>query len=222
MLKIFTGLISELGTIKNIARGKASYQLTIDHKKMMGDLKVGDSVAVNGACLTVIEIKEDNFTVDVMPESVKLTTIQYLSVGSKANLEQTLRLSDRLDGHIVSGHVDGMGKIVKKVKDDIAWRITVAASKDILNFIVLKGSITIDGISLTVTEITDTNFTVSIIPLTAKHTTLGIKDVGEMVNLETDVLAKYVAKLLNLTSNKSNDKSGISLALLAENGYINN
>lgn len=222
MLKIFTGLISELGTIKNIARGKASYQLTIDHKKMMGDLKVGDSVAVNGACLTVIEIKEDNFTVDVMPESVKLTTIQYLSVGSKANLEQTLRLSDRLDGHIVSGHVDGMGKIVKKVKDDIAWRITVAASKDILNFIVLKGSITIDGISLTVIEITDTNFTVSIIPLTAKHTTLGIKDVGEMVNLETDVLAKYVAKLLNLTSNKSNDKSGISLALLAENGYINN
>lgn len=196
--------------------------MTIEYKKSMEDLKIGDSVAVNGSCLTVVQIGADNFIVDVMPESVSLTTVQYLSVGSKVNLEQTLRLSDRLDGHIVSGHVDGMGKIVKKVKDDIAWRITVAASKDILNFIVLKGSITIDGISLTVTEITDTNFTVSIIPLTAKHTTLGIKDVGEMVNLETDVLAKYVAKLLNLTSNKSNDKSGISLALLAENGYINN
>lgn len=222
MLKIFTGLISELGIIKNIARGKASYQLTIDSKKTMEDLKIGDSVAVNGSCLTVVQLKEENFTVDVMPESVKLTTVQYLSVGSKVNLERTLRLSDRLDGHIVSGHVDGMGKIVKKIKDDIAWRITVGAEKDILAFIVLKGSITIDGISLTVTEVTETNFTVSIIPLTAKNTTLGTKDVGEMVNLETDVLAKYVAKLLNLTGNKSKGQSGISLALLAENGYITN
>lgn len=213
---MFTGLVAELGTVQSLARQGESYHLTVSAAKVMVNLKIGDSVAVNGACLTVVRLDGGAFTADVMPETVRLTNIGQLRVGDKVNLERTLRLCDGLDGHIVSGHVEGQGVIAGRRPEGIAMVVNISAPPELLKYIIKKGSVAIDGISLTVTQTTDTDFSVSLIPHTAKETTLGFKDVGDKVNLETDIIGKYVERMLNW------DKKRDGAALLDKNTLLEN
>ncbi len=216
---MFTGLVAELGTVEKLARQGESYHLTLAARKVLQNLKIGDSVAVNGVCLTVVQMDDAGFTADVMPETVRLTNIGSLHAGDRVNLERTLRLCDGLDGHIVSGHVEGLGVIASRRADGIAMVVTIITPPELLRYIIKKGSIAIDGISLTVTQVTDTSFSVSLIPHTAKETTLGFKDVGDSVNLETDIIGKYVERMLGLADKK---QSGALLDknILLENGFI--
>lgn len=216
---MFTGLVAELGTVQNLARQGESYHLTVAAKKVMHNLKIGDSVAVNGACLTVVEMTEGSFTADVMPETVRLTNIGSLRSGDRVNLERTLRLCDGLDGHIVSGHVEGLGTIISQRPEGIAVVVTIGTEPRLLKYILPKGSIAIDGISLTVTQVTDSSFSVSLIPHTAKETTLGIKTVGDNVNLETDIIGKYVERMLGFR-NKENKELTLDKNILMENGFM--
>ncbi len=218
---MFTGLVAELGTVQNLARQGNSYHLTVQAKKVMDNLKIGDSVAVNGACLTVVQMTNDAFTADVMPETVRLTNIGMLSNGSRVNLERTLRLCDGLDGHIVSGHVEGLGTIVSQRPEGIAVVVTIQTPPELLRYIITKGSIAIDGISLTVTQVTDTGFSVSLIPHTAKETTLGFKKVGDKVNLETDIIGKYVERMLSTAPvAKENKEQPLTKESLFANGFL--
>lgn len=214
---MFTGLIAELGTVRNLKKIDSSYQLTVGAAKILANLKIGESIAVNGACLTVITVGQREFTVDVMPETVRYTTVGTLKNGDKVNLEKTLRLQDGLDGHIVSGHVEGVGTITRRVQDSIAWLVTITAPENLMKYIIKKGSITIDGISLTVTDVDKNTFTVSIIPHTAKETTLGFKTVGASVNLETDIIGKYVEQMLNFKEKK---QGSLDKNKLFENGFL--
>ena len=218
---MFTGLVAELGTVQRLARQGSSYHLTVGAKEVLANLKIGDSVAVNGACLTVVRMDEGGFTADVMPETVRLTNIGSLQPGSKVNLERTLRLCDGLDGHIVSGHVEGLGTISEQRPEGIAVVVTIATPPELLKYIIKKGSIAIDGISLTVTEVTDTSFSVSLIPHTAKETTLGFKKVGDSVNLETDILGKYVERMLTWNKQTQAGKADtLNMQTLLENGFV--
>lgn len=216
---MFTGLVAELGTVQSLARQGESYHLTVSAAKVMVNLKIGDSVAVNGACLTVVRLDGGAFTADVMPETVRLTNIGQLRVGDKVNLERTLRLCDGLDGHIVSGHVEGQGVIAGRRPEGIAMVVTISAPPELLKYIIKKGSVAIDGISLTVTQTTDTDFSVSLIPHTAKETTLGFKDVGDRVNLETDIIGKYVERMLSWDK-KQNGAALLDKNMLLENGFM--
>ncbi len=215
---MFTGLVAELGTVTALKPLKQSYNITVKANKVLDNLKIGDSVAVNGACLTVVKITGKEFTADVMPETVKLTNLRHLKNGDKVNLERTLRLCDGLDGHIVSGHVEGIGIILSKNVEGIAEIVKVKTPPELLKYIIKKGSIAIDGISLTVIEVTDNSFSVSLIPHTAAETTLGFKKPGDEVNLETDIIGKYVEHLLNFKAPEH--KQGLSKAKLFENGFI--
>ena len=212
---MFTGLVAELGTVTELKPLKQSYNITVKAQKVLENLKIGDSIAVNGACLTVVKISGSAFTADIMPETVKLTNLRNLKSGDKVNLERTLKLSDGLDGHIVSGHVEGIGVIASKKAQGIAEIVTVKTPPQLLKYIIKKGSIAIDGISLTLTDVTETAFSVSLIPLTVKDTTLGKKKVGDAVNLETDILGKYVEKLINHKLD-----GGLTKASLLENGFL--
>ena len=193
---MFTGLIAELGTVERMAEGSTTCQLTVRARKILPGVKIGDSIAVNGVCLTVVHLRGDTFTADVMPETVRRTTLHQLQPGDKVNLEKALRPSDGLDGHIVQGHVEGVGTIQQIVPEGNALVYRIQTPRELLRYIVEKGSIAVDGISLTVTEADGMGFGVSLIPHTAKMTTLGYKSVGDTVNLETDILARYVEKML--------------------------
>lgn len=216
---MFTGLVAEMGTVQRLDRQGESYHLTVSAVKVMQNLKIGDSVAVNGACLTVVNMHDSVFTADVMPETVRLTNIGSLHAGDKVNLERTLRLCDGLDGHIVSGHVEGLGTIISRRPEGIANVVEIAAEARLLRYILPKGSIAIDGISLTVTAVTDSSFSVAIIPHTAQETTLGFKGVGDKVNLETDIIGKYVERLLNTGAYGKSEKQ-LDKNILLENGFI--
>ena len=215
---MFTGIIEEIGTIKGIKRGNRSVVLEVKAKKVLEDLKVGDSIATNGVCLTVISFDSGRFCADVMPETMQRSNLGELRAGSPVNLERALSLNGRLGGHIVSGHVDGMGMIVGRERDENAIRVTIATSGELLRYIVEKGSITIDGISLTVVSVSDSVFTVSVIPHTRDETTLVKKQVGDNVNLENDVIAKYVEKLMRPAS-PAEPKGGLTLDFLLANGF---
>lgn len=218
---MFTGLVAELGTVEKLARQGESYHLTVAAKKVMNNLKIGDSVAVNGACLTVVHMDDNAFTADVMPETVRLTNIGSLHAGDRVNLERTLRLCDGLDGHIVSGHVEGLGTIVSQRPEGIAVVVSFTAESRLLKYILPKGSIAIDGISLTVTEVTEAGFSVSLIPHTAKETTLGFKTVGDKVNLETDIIGKYVERMLGFNAPKEQEYGeALDMNMLMKNGFI--
>jgi len=216
---MFTGLVEELGKVKAIARGPKSVRLTVTANKVVSDVKLGDSIAVNGTCLTVVDYSSSWFTADVMPETVDRTILSKLKLGDTVNLERTLRVGDRFGGHIVSGHIDGMGIIKDMQKDDNAVVIRIEAEPAVMRYIIEKGSVAIDGISLTVVAYGDNWFTVSLIPHTASLTTLGIKTVGSHVNLETDVIGKYVEKLLGLNTPKKSRDSHISIDFLRSNGF---
>ena len=215
---MFTGIIEETGTIREIQRGAKSSRLKIQGSLIFDDLKLGDSVAVNGVCLTVAEYTKDTFTADVMFETLKRTSIGDLTIGSRVNLERAMPANGRFGGHIVSGHIDGTGTIIEIKKDDNAILYTVRAPSDVMKYIVEKGSIAIDGISLTIAGITTENFTVSIIPHTAKLTILSEKAVGDMVNLENDIIGKYVEKLMGYAS-EAESKSNLTREFLAQHGF---
>lgn len=217
---MFTGLVEELGRVKSLARGARSVRLTVGAKAIMGDVKLGDSIAVNGTCLTVVDFGDSWFTADVMPETVERTAMAGLKNGDVVNLERTLRVGDRLGGHIVSGHIDGVGVIRAKETNDNAVIVRIGAPAAVMRYIVEKGSVAIDGISLTVVAAGPDWFTVSLIPHTAAVTTLGFKGVGAPVNLEADVIGKYVEKLLGLAPPQGAEgKSGLSAEFLAEHGF---
>ena len=215
---MFTGIIEEIGTVKGVKRGNRSVVLEVQAKKVLEDLKVGDSIATNGVCLTVTSFTGSVFCADVMPETMQRSNLGELRAGDRVNLERALTLNGRLGGHIVSGHIDGTGKIVGREKDENAIWISVATSGELLRYIVDKGSITIDGISLTVVSVNDAGFTVSIIPHTQDETTVVKKKIGDTVNLENDVIAKYVEKLMR-PAEPSEPKGGMTLDFLLANGF---
>jgi riboflavin synthase len=216
---MFTGLVEELGYVQAMVRGSKSVRLTVSAAKILSDVKLGDSIAVNGTCLTVVAFSAASFTADVMPETVDRTALAGLKNGDRVNLERTLAVGDRFGGHIVSGHIDGVGIIKDKRRDDNAVIIGIEAPAAVMKYIVKKGSIAIDGISLTVVDHTQTAFTVSLIPHTATVTTLGFKKAGDQVNLETDIIGKYVEKLLHRETDKDAKGSGITGDFLAKHGF---
>ena len=219
---MFTGLIEEIGKITAIRKGKNSYQFSIKAHKVLMETQIGDSICSNGACLTVTSMNSNEFTVDVMSETVEKTNFSALKIGSLVNLERALRLSDRLGGHMVSGHIDGIGKIKSIEKDDIAWRIKISAASSLLLQMIDKGSIAIDGISLTIIKVDTDYFETSIIPHTAQETTLLQKKVNDTVNLETDMIGKYINRFVNQsqTPTKNQSKSSVDMDFLAKNGFL--
>lgn len=218
---MFTGIIEELGVIQEIKKGSKSSKLLIKANKVLESTKVGDSICTNGVCLTVTDLKINSFEADIMAETLRRSNLGDLKVGSKVNLERALTLQSRLGGHIVSGHIDGTGKVISLVKEDNATWVTIKTTNDILRYIVLKGSITIDGISLTVAYVDDKSFKVSIIPHTAQETTLLNKTNGDTVNLECDVISKYVEKLMGFAPmDKYNESASITEDFLKINGFF--
>jgi riboflavin synthase len=192
---VFTGLVADLGRVAAIERSANGVRLTIS-SSLATDLHEGDSVAVNGVCLTATALDDDSFAADVMNATLSRTSLRHLDAGGAVNLELPLRPTDRLGGHVVQGHVDGTGTIQSVADDGFARRVRIEAPGDLLRYIVDKGSITVDGVSLTVAEIDSDSFTVSLIPETLQRTNLGKARAGTTVNLEVDVLAKYVEKLM--------------------------
>lgn len=217
---MFTGLVEELGKVKTMVRTSRSVRLTINASKVVSDVKIGDSIAVNGTCLTVVAHGDDWFTADVMPETVDRTVLSRLKTGDKVNLERTLRVGDRFGGHIVSGHIDGVGTISGKNTNDIAVIVRITAEPQVMRYIVEKGSIAIDGTSLTVVEVGNDWFSVSLIPHTAGLTTVGLKSVGEVVNLEADVIGKYVERLMGLSGQQPEGKENMNAEFLRLHGFM--
>ena len=218
---MFTGIIEEIGIIQKIIKGEKSSVISIKASKILEETILGDSICVNGVCLTVTKMTKDTFEADVMAETLRKSNIGKLSIGNKVNLERALKLEGRFGGHIVSGHIDGVGEIISLIKEDNAIWVTVKTSKDILKYIVMKGSIAIDGISLTVAYIDNEVFKVSIIPHTGGETTLLHKKNGETVNLECDVIGKYIEKFMRLKEESGQIKKQLlDETFLRENGFI--
>lgn len=218
---MFTGIVEEIGTVKNIIKGSRSIKLAIAAQKVLENTNLGDSIAVNGVCLTVTALGKNGFTADVMPESMSKTNMGKLKPGDRVNLERALTLASRLGGHIVSGHIDGVGEIIDMEKDDNAVRVTLTASPKVMKYIVSEGSVALDGVSLTVAHLGESDFTVSLIPHTAQVTTLLDKKVGDKLNVENDVVGKYVERLLDFSAkNETKEKKpSLSLSFLRENGF---
>lgn len=214
---MFTGIVEETGKVKAIQKGSSSSFIKIEGDKIFSDIHLGDSIAVNGVCLTVTDFSGKIFRADVMNETLERSSLGLLKNGSAVNLERAMAANGRFGGHIVSGHIDGTGTVIKIKKDGIAVWYTIEADDDILKLIVKKGSISIDGISLTVADVTNNTFSVSVIPHTSENTNLSSKKCGDIVNLETDVIGKYVDKLIN--NGKSDSKSGITRDFLAGYGF---
>ena len=224
---MFTGIIEEIGHVNNVKKGTASAILTIQAEKVLKGTHIGDSIAVNGVCLTVTGIYDNTFTADVMHETLNRSSLGKLVSGSAVNLERAMAADGRFGGHIVSGHIDGTGKVAAITKEDNAIGYKIKTDSGILKYIVEKGSIAIDGISLTVAYVDNERFKVSIIPHTGEETTLLKRHAGDKVNLENDIVGKYVEKLLGLgeptvyggTRQKDDNESGLTLEFLAENGF---
>lgn len=212
---MFTGIIEEVGSIDRIQNGAYSAVLLIKAKEILTDVKIGDSIAVNGVCLTVTSLWENKFSADIMHETLNRTGLSSLKSGSHVNLERAMILNGRFGGHIVAGHIDGVGKIIRTWKDDNAVWYNIQADKSVMKYIVEKGSIAIDGISLTVAEVKENNFLISAIPHTIEVTVLKERIAGELVNIETDIIGKYIEKFIN----NPKKENGISKEFLIENGF---
>lgn len=216
---MFTGIVEETGRVVSVERGERSSVLTLRGKKIFEDMQLGDSIAVNGVCLTVASKTRDTFTSDVMAETLRRSTLGTLSSGDTVNLERAMAANGRFGGHIVSGHIDGVGEIAGMEREDNAIWVTVKAPEKLLRYIIEKGSIAIDGISLTVAYVDDECFRVSLIPHTVGHTSMSGKRVGDKVNLENDIVGKYVDRLLHFKEPETPKKQNISLQFLQENGF---
>lgn len=212
---MFTGLIEEIGTVESLKKSAQSAQITIQTQKVLQGLRIGDSIAVNGVCLTVISCNGLRFTVDATAETLRRTNGKGFLPGAWVNLERALRLGDRLGGHIVGGHIDGTGVIRSAAQEDNAVSIGIAAPASILKYVVQKGSIAVDGVSLTVSGVDDQLFRVCVIPHTQQETTLTQKNAGDAVNLECDVIGKYTEKLLQGNSRSA----GITVDFLQQHGF---
>ena len=202
---MFTGIIEEVGHIKSLHRGAKSFTLEVEAEKVLEGTLVGDSIATNGVCLTVTSLTGHGFTADVMPETVSRTALGELVSGSPVNLERALSLQTRLGGHIVSGHIDGTGRIADRRQDDTALWLTIECDSKLLRYIIEKGSVTLQGVSLTVARVDARSFAVSLIPHTQAATTLHQAKVGDLVNIENDIIAKYVEKLLGKAPDNGSD-----------------
>lgn len=218
---MFTGIIEEIGLIKGISKGASSARLHIEATKIMSDVKLGDSIAVNGVCLTVCSLTSSSFEADVMNETLQRTSLGCLARGFQVNLERAMAANGRFGGHIVSGHIDGTGTIESFVKDGIATIVNISTTPQITHYIIEKGSIAIDGTSLTVTEVhLDQNtFSVSLIPHTKENTILLSKKIGDAVNLENDIIAKYLERFVKPAPQNETAKSGITEEFLAKCGF---
>ena len=218
---MFTGIIEEIGEYLGLQKGASSAVLTIRASKVLSGTAVGDSIAVNGVCLTVVRLFPDRFLADVMPETLRRSTLGDLKTGDQVNLERAMAADGRFGGHIVAGHVDGTGVIRSIRPESNAVLYTISADPKILRYIVEKGSVAIDGISLTVASLADDSFTVSVIPHTREITALAFRKAGDQVNLESDIIGKDVERLsMPGSSNTSDSGSGISMDFLAENGFL--
>ena len=215
---MFTGIIEEVGEIQSIKKGANSAVITFKASTVLGDLHLGDSVALNGVCLTAVSIGKNNYSVDVMHETLNRSALIQLSLGQHVNLERAMPANGRFGGHIVAGHVDGTGKITEIRRDDNAVWYTIQASPQIMKYIVTKGSVTVDGISLTVAKVSETDFSISAIPHTVKITVLGERKEGDIVNLETDIIGKYVEKLITPVKEQP-IKSNITRDFLNKYGF---
>ncbi|BCB95142.1 riboflavin synthase subunit alpha [Dissulfurispira thermophila] len=222
---MFTGLIIELGEVVSLEKKTESARLFIKSSDVIKDAVIGDSIAINGVCLTVVSIDKDIFSFDVSHETLKSTNLGSLRRGDRVNLEPSLRPNSKLGGHFVTGHVEGTGRIKSKTHIGNAIRVEIQAPDNILRYLIEKGSVTVDGISLTVVDVLKDAFNVVIIPHTAKMTTIGFKNIGDTVNLEPDILGKYVAKFLSNSllmthgSQSKNQDSGL-LSALKKSGFI--
>ncbi|SDU30982.1 riboflavin synthase [Desulfobacula phenolica] len=221
---MFTGIIESFGTIKRIESSGEGKVLHIGCDLDLSESKIGDSIAVNGACLTAVSLEKHAFKVDMAPETVERTTFKSLTTGSRVNIERALKLSDRIDGHLVSGHIDGTGTISSIVRKSNAVIIKIDVPLTLGSDMIEKGSVAIEGISLTINQCSDKDFQVSIIPHTADITTIGLKRVGDEVNIETDMIGKYVKKILRGSVSKNDalpkGEKDISMELLARNGFL--
>ena len=216
---MFTGLVEEVGTVQSILKGTQSAKIIIKAQKILENVQLGESIATNGVCLTVTDFTSHSFAVDVMAETIRKTNLKNLVSGSKVNLERALRLGDRLGGHLVSGHIDGIGIINDFNKEDNAVWVSIAAPTDILKYVIPKGSIGIDGISLTVAYVDERIFKVSIIPHTKNVTILLTKSLGDEVNLECDILGKYIERFL-VFRESSSKKNEIDMNFLSQHGFV--
>ncbi len=215
---MFTGIVEELGAVRAVRRGARSAELSIGASLVLSGLRIGDSVAVNGVCLTVTKRDGGGFTADVMHETLNRSTLGALVPGSPVNLERAMAADGRFGGHIVSGHIDGVGTIAATRRDDNAVWYTIGAEAKVLRYVVEKGSIAIDGISLTVASVDRETFSVSLIPHTAEHTILGKKRPGAIVNLEADIIGKYVEALLR-PREEPQKESKLTKEFLLRNGF---
>lgn len=220
---MFTGLVEEVGVLEAITGNEQASRLVIRAGRVLEGVQLGDSISVNGICLTVTSFTSRHFSVDVMPETLNKTNLRQLRQGQRVNLERAMRLGDRFGGHIVSGHVDGTGKILSRQPHANAVLFRIEAKPELLKYVIPQGSICIDGISLTVVNVEETGFSVSIIPHTLAETSLQDRHPGDRVNLEADVIGKYVERLLGYRSvaadEHTNKRAGLSLAFLQENGF---
>ncbi|UOF92923.1 riboflavin synthase [Fodinisporobacter ferrooxydans] len=219
---MFTGIIEEIGKIRGIRSNGKGQRLQIAAMQVLSDVRLGDSIAVNGVCLTVTDFGTDWFSADVVPETMRRTNLHLLHTGSQVNLERAMSLSGRFGGHIVSGHIDGVGTIRTLEKEDNAYVLTIAVASNVLKYIVEKGSVCINGISLTVMQVSADAFQVSLIPHTRGITTAGEFQTGDLVNIECDVLGKYVERLLFYNredEKKSIQKTDLTLAFLRDHGF---
>ena len=215
---MFTGIVEETGSIRSLRLSGSSGKIAIRAKKVLGGTRIGDSIAVNGVCLTVVSLEKDGFTADVMAETVRRTNLGDTKIGEKVNLERAMAANGRFGGHIVTGHIDGTGTICETKSDEIAVCYSIKAPEKIMHYIVEKGSVAVDGISLTVAKTTQTSFMVSVIPHTAQCTVLAHKKVGDKVNLENDCIGKYIEHFLNWKEEKITE-SKITKEFLFSNGF---
>ncbi len=216
---MFTGIIEEVGTLCEMKKGAVSATVRIRCRKVLKETGIGDSIAVNGICLTVTSLAEDSFTADVMAETIRRSSLSETAVPGKVNLERAMAADGRFGGHIVSGHIDGCGRITKIRQEENAVWYTVGADKKLLRYIVEKGSVALDGISLTVAEVTEKDFKVSVIPHTRQETSLVDKSIGSILNIECDVVGKYVEKFLSGRETEP-PKSTLTEGFLMEHGFF--
>lgn len=216
---MFTGIIEEIGRVQHIQKGKDAIEIAITAHSILEDVKLGDSISVNGVCLTVTSFAKSEFTVDVMPETISATTLKTLKRGDAVNLERAMAANGRFGGHFVSGHVDGVGKIIRKSPKGNAVYYDIEGEPGLTDFMILKGSVTVDGTSLTIFGLTDRSFTISLIPHTSSHTVLGEKAPGDIVNIECDMLAKYIRKMT--VKEPSAPSRSVTYNLLHEHGFTN-
>ncbi|MGC4378048.1 riboflavin synthase [Fictibacillus sp. Mic-4] len=216
---MFTGIVEEIGSIRSIQKGHETIVLTIEAKAILTDVRLGDSIAVNGVCLTVTSFTGNQFTVDVMPETYRHTGLKELTSRSKVNLERAMAAGGRFGGHFVTGHVDGVGEIVSKKPEQNAIYYQIKLPEELAKYCMVKGSVAIDGTSLTIFEVNDDTVTVSLIPHTVSHTILGEKGKGDRVNIECDMLGKYVENFLTARQSKKETKSLLTEAFLQEHGF---